>query len=153
MRVFTGGDREMAGSNRKVALLLQWTHFMSVSELSIRLFEGRSISSAHSRLLRLERWLGVLALFCGFLAMILFATLSAITLVWYLSYEALWIGLIVALPLLAGCFLGWLFKKAAGDMVDKVQLVDACIKAEQIRVREAIQDDIGKWRGLVVGNR
>ena len=143
----------MASSKRKLALLLQCTYFMSVSELSIRLFEGRSISSAHSRLLRLDRWLGVLAVFCGFLAMILFGTLSAITLVWYLSYEALWMGLIVALPLLAGCFLGWLFKKAAGDMVDKVQLVDACIKAEQIRVREAIQDDIGKWRGLVVGNR
>ena len=124
----------MASSKRKLALLLQCTYFMSVGELSVRLFE-------------------VLAVFCGFLAMILFGTLSAITLVWYLSYEALWIGLIVALPLLAGCFLGWLFKKAAGDMVDKVQLVDACIKAEQIRVREAIQDDIGKWRGLVVGNR
>jgi len=73
-------------------------------------------------------------------------------LVWYLSDEALWIGLIIALPILAGCFLGWLLKEAVGDMSDKVELMDAGIKAERIRVREAIKDDIGKWRGLVVGN-
>jgi hypothetical protein len=125
---------------------------MSVSELSIRLFEGRSISSAHTRLLRLDRWLGVVAVFFGFLAMILFVTLSAITLIWYLSYEVLWIGLIILLPLIAGCSLGWLFKKAAGDMLDKVHQMDARIKAEQVSLRDARQEDIGQWRGLVVGN-
>ena len=142
----------MGSSNRELVLLLQCPYFMSVSELSIRLFEGRSISSAHPRLLRLDRWLGVVAVFFGFLAMILFVTFSAITLIWYLSYEALWIGLIVLLPLLAGCCLGWLFKKAAGDMLDKVNQMDARIKAERIKLREAREEDIGQWRGLVVGN-
>jgi hypothetical protein len=55
------------------------------------------------------------------------------------------IGLVVVLPLLAGCFLGWLFKKPAGDMSDKVQFLDVRIKAERSRVVEAIRNDFEKW--------
>lgn len=134
-----------SGAEQRAGTLVAMDLFMFVSDLSIRLFERRSISSPQSRLLSWERWLGVLAVFCGFLAMISFATLSAITLVWYLSYELLLIGLVVVLPLLAGCFLGWLFKKAAGDMSDKVQFLDVRIKAERSRVVEAIRNDFEKW--------